>query len=1378
VLAGALASAIGLAPAARAGAQTPAGANVVAQRGSARGVNRITTLLNVISSMPGTDKGREKYINEIVAAAAARAAEGHTADNAGQWRALGAQRRSFLVRRQQEARTGAEPDKKRFEQDKWMWCRLHMLQAAAYIVDGGDENIVRAIRILEQVLVEAKEIKDFRKRWGILDRTNALGAVAILLKPGAPLAEATRKRFARKRDPADLLGPVQQLYADADPKEAPELIRKTQQALQELAPVPPADPRPRKPNRWRGEAEGVVAGAVDSFLKAIVLIKDYDVLAADELARSERLAGRYRLPPALEADYRSALAGKARQLEIHRSFGRWTADPHGQEERLGQLLRSVRPEQFPALRYYNAIFDAWRTDKLYRRDDLDESQFTYHQSQQFYRRDLDRARTETPTVVAAGKSRLEQYAKALLELYGRPSRAGRMNALAAFPWNPSSPLERSLRRAVRYHLLKVAAGSPGPGKAEDWQKRLSEAAALCKELQQDDKSPDAKCLASYEGLRKQIQRRLDAVVHTAQAQHVEKVRQMITSGNVAQALGMATGPSSTVLPAEALLMVFRAVVRGDAVRDAGQRAGAYKLHAALLSRPLCEARRRETDTLYGELCVWDEYYRLAAAPPGTRRHAASAARAILSGAAGAQEAARKRYVMIRAAAESTAKPSPWPEPVPSLARRMWLEALIDAAAYDYAYAYLAGRRSSVNLRQLAVEGRQLPGRLARLIGHFIESPRTAPALSASLPKAEALLSRPDLPLEKSAAAALSRRLGQRRQTLRAAEIIAAAPGRAFAALRRRGGSDDPGDVSLDDEGKALWQKALRRLVAEADDARDFQSLAGLRTVPVPHKSLARRAMGKAVDAAAADRTRAAAELADSAAALLHPIGGKVGGSEYWFDGYMSLAGHPGFGPEQRRRWKTEAARYLPAQNGSAWDLYRQATLAYEVDDLNRCRKIIESMARRFGSLTNDLAVLGAACRWRQAWPSASDPADLSAAVARWWRDHHLGDPYESLMGLKGLRPGTSARRHLVAALVYLGRADAEDGPIGQLLDVCARAARRGRPRGGKAVCSRPYDRLVWDEPVLAGHLHSLLKIRLARTQSGEARRTNMASAAKSLLTDTSGRQWSALPPPVRQAAADAAYEGHCWARAAAVYGMQMRSLRDGSAGAPGRALASVEVEACRRWLECEVYRRAGRDLSTQSLIRHLRAAAKELSWTTERPFTGLVDGTRRSAASKIWLASAGGTDGTDDLYRQMVRKTANKRRDRGDKRFDNTKWGPLRRDPALNPYASLWCYVSVWPKSSGYRKEWAYAGPAWPRGLQDWVERAERQERQSAARDFDTCLARWVRDAGPAGRDRRAEAHLIRHLLYRDGGSLTKAIRTFAFGNPEFSLAVSLAEEK
>ena len=1357
-LGGALGWALAWAGSVPAGAQTATGPNVVAHPYSppAR-VNKITTLINAISTMSGRDKTREKYIDEIVSVTAHAAADGHTSANADHWQALGAERRNFLLRRQQEARGGTEPDKKRFEQDKALWCRLQMLEAAAHIVDGGDRNILQAVNILEQVLAEAGEIKDAVDRGDIEDRVKALGSAALMLKPGPPPAAGVAKRFSVAKDRAGLRDLVAGLYAETDPPAGGAVVARTRQAIQELAPARPPAPA-RKPNRYRQEAEGIVAGAVDTFLESVTLIKDYDVLLGEQLARAEESASRYRIPPALEAAYQAAIAGKHRQLEIHEAFRQWTEDPHGQEERTARALKSIPPEQFPTLRYYQAVFDAWRTDKLYRRDNLDESQHSYAQLLEVYRAELNRARRETPGVVAAGTSRLEQYAKALLDLYGKGSRPEGMRVLGGSAWDAGSPLQRGLQRAVEYHLLRHSAtGATGvTGTAQAWQQRLADATGLCQRLQQDGQAPDAECLGAYQKLQKQIQEELDKLMQTAAARQLEQVRQMIQAGQTA----------------EALLLVFRSAVRGETVGDADRRLEMYRLGGMLLSCPLSAAQRQEADALVDELCVWDEFYRIGADSEGARRQGALAIRAVLAGAAAARQPDQHRYARIRRVAEEMNPPGRWDPRVGPLARRIWLEGLIDAEEYDGAHAFLAARASWLDLRKLAGDQRELPDRITRLIGHYIESPRTAADLATSLPRARSLLDRPDLPLAATVSDPLRRRLGERYQALHAADVITAPPGGAFAALRARAG-DVPAGASPDAEGQVLWERALTRLVAEADSAADFRDLADLRTVGVPHEPLARRAMDKAVDAAASGAARRAGELAEAAAVLLAPVGGQVHQASYWFDRYMSLAGNPGFTAPQQCRWKTEAGKYLPREGGSAWDLYRQATLAYEVGDLKRCRQTVEAMPRP----TADLLVLGAACCWREGWVSARDLGELSQSVAQWWRQHTAGDPYEALIGLEHLRAGTSARRQMLAALVYLGHPAPDVRQLRALADACADAARVVRA-GAEPVGSRPFDRLVWDEPVLAGYVHGLLQIRLADRQTGVLRRTGMAAAAQRFLPEESASNWPALPAAVQEAVADAAYEGHCWTRASAVYGMQMRSLREQAAASPARALAPAEVEACRRWLECEVYRRAGRDVGLANLVRHLRASAGELAWTEGRVFAGLVGEARRSAAARIWSGSDGPTGAIDALYGQMVRKTANKCLGRGDLRLDNTQWGPLRSDPAINPYASLWCFVSIWPHSSSYPKQWAHAGAGWPRGLQDWVEESERQPAASAARQFEQALEQWGREAGPAGRDRRAEAHLIRHLLYKDVGSLADAVRTFAFGNPEYSLAVRLAEEK
>ena len=100
-LGGALAWALVLAGTVPAGAQEAVGPNVVARPHRPAGrVNKITTLLNAISSLPGKDASREKFINELVATTARVATEGHTPANADQWKALGARRKGFLSRRQ------------------------------------------------------------------------------------------------------------------------------------------------------------------------------------------------------------------------------------------------------------------------------------------------------------------------------------------------------------------------------------------------------------------------------------------------------------------------------------------------------------------------------------------------------------------------------------------------------------------------------------------------------------------------------------------------------------------------------------------------------------------------------------------------------------------------------------------------------------------------------------------------------------------------------------------------------------------------------------------------------------------------------------------------------------------------------------------------------------------------------------------------------------------------------------------------------------------------------------------------------------------------------------------------------------------------------
>ena len=104
----------------------------------------------------------------------------------------------------------------------------------------------------------------------------------------------------------------------------------------------------------------------------------------------------------------------------------------------------------------------------------------------------------------------------------------------------------------------------------------------------------------------------------------------------------------------------------------------------------------------------------------------------------------------------------------------------------------------------------------------------------------------------------------------------------------------------------------------------------------------------------------------------------------------------------------------------------------------------------------------------------------------------------------------------------------------------------------------------------------------------------------------------------------------------------------------------------------------------------------------------------------------------------------------------------------------------LWPHTSRYPSPWAYRGRAWPGPLQRWVC-SVRRGKVEPMEAFERKVSAWCRggsSAGPPGRDRRAEAYLVHYLLAKDARSLMRAVRSFAFGNPEYSLAVALAEGK
>jgi len=223
-----------------------------------------------------------------------------------------------------------------------------------------------------------------------------------------------------------------------------------------------------------------------------------------------------------------------------------------------------------------------------------------------------------------------------------------------------------------------------------------------------------------------------------------------------------------------------------------------------------------------------------------------------------------------------------------------------------------------------------------------------------------------------------------------------------------------------------------------------------------------------------------------------------------------------------------------------------------------------------------------------------------------------------------------------------------------------------------------------------------------------------------------------------------------------------------------------EVGICRGWLESEVLRRAGGRAGAKVVVKLLRDVVEKNRWLKGKRMRGTVGEVRRRAAVRIWdkVGPKPKTEDLQELYCLMIRRTAG--RGTGDGGFGG--WRRFDNDPEARPHASLWQCLSIWPDFRGYRMEWVYSGPEWPRDLQDrWVRKAKRGNPGSADK-FEGLVKAWCDKAGkaapraPAARDVRAEAYLVRYLLFKDTSALAKAVRTFAFGNPEYSLAVELAE--
>ncbi|HUU23318.1 MAG TPA: hypothetical protein VM389_12360 [Phycisphaerae bacterium] len=457
---------------------------------------------------------------------------------------------------------------------------------------------------------------------------------------------------------------------------------------------------------------------------------------------------------------------------------------------------------------------------------------------------------------------------------------------------------------------------------------------------------------------------------------------------------------------------------------------------------------------------------------------------------------------------------------------------------------------------------------------------------------------------------------------------------------------------------------------------------------------------------------------------------------------------------------------------------------YRAGQFDRCREAVEREHAQQKRIAPEMLLLGAAARGQEDWDQAPSVQELARRVAAWIVavKPTAGTPYADLRDLSGLSDGTADRRDMVVALLYHARPNRPAGDPEKIIAACDRALQGADHSATAPARAQPLKHLIGREGEITARLQALLRVHLARTLSGEDRAKAMKAAAETVLPDPDSKRGGLfygegfagrVPPLVRSELAEAAYEGRLWSHAAAVYALDLPAI-----GA-GKKLTAEQVETYRRWLECRVHSRGGAD--PRRIPGLVRDEVKQTrTMVADKAFANGLDPVRRAAADLIWddAPAATAAPANARLYRQMITRTAEVRL--GGEEGNFNEWGPLRRDAGINRYASLWCFAVIWPNTSGYGLGWAYRGNDWPRPLQQWVQSTV-EGKPEPLEHFDKLVASWSEQAakrpgaGPSPRDIRAEAYLMRYLLHRDGASLNRAVATFAFGNPEYSLAVQLA---
>ncbi len=1213
----------------------------------------------------------------------------------------------------------SEPEAETLQRDHGgrLYARVRLLAAAAYIVDTGAESFKAAAAICRQVEgvagAGAKAFPASKAQWRALrDRARSLNVVAGCLAGDSPAADAAASELAKA---------VAALYRPqvADLADAKALIKTARTAVRAS----------ERPGGTGSAAERIATEAVAAYLVAVEAILAEPPPA--DLTSAMTRVNRHAMPAAIRPPLQSRAAQLQQRLtereRVIPLFVEWAHTPN--KPALLQKLRaafdaSKHVEADPAMRYSRSIYEAALVDWQHRYQRVDLKQ--YANNLEYYHKTVARYGPGRPIPVrGVGDTAIVPFVTALLAM--QAGDATQMRLLRRAGW----ALDTELGRATEYYLLAdgSARAAADPVLAGALTAR---ATTLCEATARAD-GADAACLKGYRHLRDTLAGNVTSSIGTRIADYLD-------GGMIAQALEeYRRWQNRVTLTGEVKVKLLTAAM------DAG-----FATDATL--GPLAESlgSLAERHRLGGEL-----YARQEAIVPSEGRAAA------LQAAMGGDTRPAKpwrRYGSIRALArqpELARTPG-----AGHLARCVWLQMLLEAGLNERAFGFIrtrhiehkspppvAGLADGVLARNLALTAR----RMTEAVRSAVDGDDPGRILAA-----RDLLADEEAWPFGAAGAALRQRCYRAVQRLRAREIYRQPThGEALAAYRDAAFTATPtawrqgGKIDTDDPAETTWRQAYAKLLAGASTLDDLFALAEDRHVRPPGELFARAAMTMALAELRRPNPEplATCSLLDAVDQFGPPA--PPGPSRYWARTYARLAQLAPADP-RRRDWQARAAAYMPAD--SQLDMSRRATLLAAADDPAGCLAEIRTFRRTYGELTAGLRILGGVCVLRLEWQRGATMGQLAEAVGRWCR----GSPAKYLLtGATDLRPRTRARRDLLLAVLTLGADRPSPEAVQRSHDALAAATAAPSVRGSAL-------RLNGAEADIARGLTAAATVALTRDPAV------MDRVARQLLPAPAGAadaafykaRYMALPVALRPTAAAAAYAGGRWHRAAGAYAARLDALDEAV------AMGAEELETFRRWLEAEVKRRGGGG-DPALRVRLLVQAAADSPHAARFVTAGA---SRRLAAGRLWGGEPTGSDAAENYARMIARTAAYKLGDAASNEF--TAWAALGAATDAPPYVSLW-YVVHWYPGRPRDAHRLDDGAAWPAPLRTWVGGAAAA---AASKDFRGRVDTWCLAAGLDARDRRAEAWLLRYLLDadHDAGALAEAIGTFAFGNPEYSLAVAL----